>query len=107
MKVLVVEPGFTPKEAEIGSDLKSMQKVVGGLIEPVYPPSHRDDAIIICNEEGKLSGLPLNQPIRLEDGRPYDIIAGTFFICRAPDDSDEFEGLTEDQIYTYKKMYAW
>jgi len=107
MRVLIVEPGRSPKEAFIGKDLKSMQKVVGGYIEPVYPPIHKDDACIICNEEGKINGLPLNQPIKWEDGRPYDIIAGTFFICRAPEDSDEFAGLTDEQVETYKKMYAW
>lgn len=107
MRVLIVEPGLGPKEAVIGSDLKSMQSIVGGWIEPVSPPFHKDDAILICNEEGKLNGLPLNQPIRTRDGRIYDIIAGTFFICRAPEDSDEFEDLTDEQIDIYKKMYAW
>ena len=107
MRVLIVEPGLSPREAVIGKDLKSMQGVVGGWIEPVSPPFHKDDAIIVCNDEGKIAGLPLNQPIRLEDGSIYDVIAGTFFICRAPEDSEDFESLTDEQIDIYKRMYAW
>ena len=34
----------------------------------------------ICNEEGKLDGLPLNRALRDADGDIYDIVAGNFFI---------------------------
>lgn len=37
MKVLLVEPGKEPCPAEIGEGLKAMQKVVGGLIQAIYP----------------------------------------------------------------------
>ena len=35
----------------------------------------------ICNEEGKLDGLPLNRALRDADGDIYNIIAGTFLIA--------------------------
>lgn len=106
MRVLIVEPGSYPREAEIGNDLRSMQNVVGGYIEPVAPPFHQDDAIIVCNEEGKICGLPPNRPVRLDNGEIFDIIAGTFFICRAPEDSECFESLTDRQMVLYTRMYA-
>ena len=34
----------------------------------------------ICNEDGKLDGLPLNRALRDSDGDIYDIVAGKFFI---------------------------
>ncbi len=72
----------------------------------VTPPSHKDDAVIISNEEGKLIGLPFNRLIKLDDGIPYDVIAGTFFLCRAPWDSEDFESLSDTQIEVYSQMYA-
>ena len=37
MKILIVEPGKHPYEAEINSSLESLQKTVGGYIEAIYP----------------------------------------------------------------------
>ena len=77
------------KEAElreIGSGLESLQEAVGGWIEAVYP--YKDPVAIVCNEEGKLDGLPLNRALRDEDGYIYDVIAGTFLVV----------GLTEDNF---------
>ncbi len=48
MKVLIVEPGKYPREADIGHTLEAEQAVVGGTIEAVYP--WRDSACIVCNE---------------------------------------------------------
>mgnify|MGYP000382266717 CR=1 FL=1 len=59
MKVLMVEPGKSPYAAEIESGLKSLQAAVGGDIQAVYP--YEDPVALICNDEGKLMGLPLNR----------------------------------------------
>ena len=37
MNVLMVEPGKAPYETQIGDDLQSMQALVGGYLEAVYP----------------------------------------------------------------------
>ena len=105
MKVLVVEPNRKPRVAEIEDTLEAKQKVVGGLIEMVCPPIHPDDACLICNENGKFECRP-NRPIRLEDGRVYDIVFGTFIVCRAPEDSEDFASLSDEQISFYSKLYA-
>ena len=79
MNVLMVEPGKAPYETQIGSDLQSMQAVVGGYIQAVYP--YEESVALIANESGKLDGLPLNRALRDSDGDVYDIIAGNFFIA--------------------------
>ena len=79
MNVLMVEPGKAPYETQIGDDLRSMQAAVGGDIQAVYP--FEQSVVLICNESGKLDGLPLNRALRDSDGDIYDIIAGNFFIA--------------------------
>ena len=79
MNVLMVEPGKAPYEMQIGSDLQSMQVLVGGYIQAVYP--FEQPVALVCCESGKLDGLPLNRALRDSDGDIYDIIAGTFFIA--------------------------
>lgn len=96
MRIIIVEGGKRPYEAELEHDLESMRRCVGGDIEAVYEPGGRD-AALICNDEGKLLGLPLNRALRDEDGEIYDVIAGTFFICGAPADSENFTSLTDEQ----------
>ena len=79
LDVLLVEPGQYPRMTSIGSDLYSLQKAVGGDIEAIYP--YDDPIAIVCAEEGKINGEPLNRAIRDEDNDIVDIIAGTFFVC--------------------------
>ena len=104
MRVIVVEPKKKPVVQDIGSDLESMQKTVGGSIEAVYP--FDEPVALICNEEGKLLNLPLNRALRDDEGNVYDIISGTFFLCAAPTDSDHFAGLTDQHVKTYMERFA-
>ena len=97
MKILVVEPLKVPYEKEIDGSLESMQAVVGGLIQLLYPFEDPELALI-CNDEGKILGLPYNRALRDEDGRVYDVVAGTFFLCRARAGCEHFEGLTAVQV---------
>ena len=104
MQVIVVEPKKKPTAQDIGSDLESMQKIVGGSIEAIYP--FEEPVALICNEEGKLLNLPLNRALRDDEGNVYDIISGTFFVCAVPPDSDHFTGLTDQEIKTYMERFA-
>ena len=67
MKVLIVEPGKYPREADIEHTLEAEQAVVGGTIEVVYP--WRDRVGIVCNDNGIAENLPLNRMLG-----DYDII---------------------------------
>ena len=104
MKVLVVKPMEAPFVKHIIGSLNSMQKIVGGTIQAIYPFENPGIALI-CNDDGKLINLPLNRALYGKDGKLFDIVAGTFFLCRAPTDSDNFESLTDEQIKTYREQF--
>ena len=103
MRILVVEPERRPELREIDGSLESMQEIVGGLIQPVYP--FDDPVALVCNDEGKLMNLPANRGLRDNAGKIYDIVSGTFFLCGAPTDSDRFTGLTPEQIERYEEQF--
>ena len=71
MRVLFIPCGKKPEVREIDGSLESMQQLVGGLIQAVYP--FDDPVALICNDEGKLLGLPFNRALRNSEGEIYDI----------------------------------
>lgn len=104
MKIVYIAAGQRPEVKDIGGSLEDMKKLVDGYIEVIHP--FNDTALIVCNEEGKINGLPLNRSLlHPETGELYEIIAGNFFICDAPVDSDEFAGLSEEQVKTYMEQF--
>lgn len=101
MKVIIVEPEKAPQVKVIDGCLETYQKIVGGYIECVYP--FEDNVGLICNEEGKLEGLPLNRALRDSSGHLYDIIAGTFIVIGLS--ACDFTSLTDEQVEKYSGMY--
>ena len=102
IRVVLLEPGKLARVADIDSSLEGLQKTVNGLIEAAYP--FEEEVCIICNEEGKLNGMPLNRAIRCE-GQITDIIAGPCFVCSC--DKASFGSLTEAQQQKYLKMFKY
>lgn len=86
---------------EIPDTLDAMQAVVGGYIEEVTP--FNEPVAIVCNEEGKLNGLPYNRPLVDRNGLPYDILCGTFFIAGVQ--GERFVSLTDEQLGRFKSLY--
>ncbi len=103
MRVLVVEPERRPEVQEIDNSLTTMQEIVGGLIQPIYP--FDEPVALICNDEGKLMNLSPNRGLRDKNGQIYDIVCGTFFLCGAPPDNDRFTSLTPEQIKRYEERF--
>ena len=103
IRVVLLEPQKEARVVEIGSSLQSMQSVVGGLIEAVYP--FEEQVCIVCNEEGKLQGLPLNRALRDAEGNIYDIIAGTAFLCDCS--GEDFGSLTDAQAAKYLALFKY
>ena len=104
MQVVIVEPKKKPTVQNIDDGLEAMQKIVGGTIQAIYP--FDEPIALICNDEGKFLNLPLNRALRDNAGCVYDIVAGTFFLCAAPTDKDNFASLTEEQTQTCLKRFA-
>ncbi|MDR3766771.1 MAG: DUF3846 domain-containing protein [Butyricicoccus sp.] len=65
MKILVVEPNKAPYGTDIPPTLENMQVLVGGLIQAVYP--FEEPIALVCNDEGKLLGLPLNRVLYMPE----------------------------------------
>ena len=65
IKVVLVEPGKLARPAEIPAILEGMQAVVKGSIEAFYP--FEEEVCIVCNEEGKITGMPLNRAVYSEE----------------------------------------
>lgn len=91
LRVIAKEPGkpFTVKR--IPDTLEDLQKAVGGYIEVVHLWG---DLAVVCNEEGRLRGLPYNVTI---DGVSFvgDILlVGT--------EGEEFEDIDDDFINDFK-----
>ena len=57
MKAIRKKPGCKPEVIDIDNTLEALQAEVEGHIETV---TIANDAVIICNEEGRILGLPHN-----------------------------------------------
>lgn len=103
MKAIICEPIKRARIAEIKSDLKSLQSLVDGYIQVVYP--FEDRIGIVCNDEGKLNGLEPNRGLKDENGELYDILVGTFVIVGLS--NENFKSLNEAQTTKFMEMFYY
>ena len=82
-----------------------MQSLVEGDIEEYMP--FDDEVAIICNEEGKMRGLPLNRAVYVDNKEMVDIIAGKFFICYAPIESEKFLSMPKELARKYEEKFKY
>lgn len=101
MKVLKIEPGKVPERIDVDNELASLQSIVGGYIEVLYPDARRPVGLI-CNEEGKNCNLELNRAL-YKNGKPYDIIAGTFLVVGLSE--EDFTDLREEDAAYFEKLF--
>lgn len=87
IKVMVMEPRMAPYMTELDNSLEALQQAVGGYIECF---TFATDAAIICNEEGRLMGLPYNRTLLGVD------FVGTILIAGVK--GEEFADLPADWI---------
>ena len=102
INVLVVEPAKKPYAKEISPELSSLQKEVGGYIQAVYP--YEEPVAIICDKEAKLKGSELNRALRDEDGKIYDIVAGTFLVVGLGE--EDFSSLSPKHMEQFKEKFS-
>lgn len=94
IRVLYVQPGKYPEERTIPNTLRALQELVGGDIECCRP--WRDSVCVICNDSGKIDGLP---PNRLYGHA--DFLAGSFVVCG--NGGEDFISLTDRQVFLYER----
>lgn len=103
MLILSVEPGKVPETKEISGSLREMQELVGGHIQAIYP--FEEQVALVCNEEGLFLGLSANRGLRDKNGKLYDIVCGTFFLCGAPADAESFTSLSPEEIERFERRF--
>lgn len=99
MKVLLVKPFENPQVIDIKDELEVLHELVGGYIECIAIDRGVD---IVCNDEGKLMGLPLNRPLYINN-KIVDFISGDFFIVGVR--GCEFESLSDAMIKKWTETY--
>lgn len=97
-KVVYVEPHKPAYVTEIGKDLTSLQRAVGGFIEAIYDTD--DETLYVGNEESKLIGMDGNR--HMSNGR--GIIAGPFFVIGEKD--GDFRSLTDEEVEKYLDKFS-
>ncbi len=100
MEVVYVKPSCEPSVQKVGTGLRDMQRVVEGLVEPFFL---EDDVAILCNEEGKLNGMPANRPVFDKEGNLLDTIYGPFMVCGYKDGS--FVSLPKDKQRAFVETF--
>ena len=103
IRVLVVEPGEKPKLVEIDHTLEQLQKLVGGDIAASYPWT--DYCAVVYDDDGMAKGYPPNRLLVDGDGKPYDILKGTFFICGLSE--TDFASISDELAEKYTKLFYW
>ena len=96
MRIIICEPQKHPRVADIEHTLGSLQKIVGGCIEVLYP--YDEPVAVVCNECFLFEDLDWNRVVD-----PYGPIKGTFFVAGLSEDS--FCDLTNEQIEKYKALF--
>ena len=103
IQVVLCEPGKKARVTTIMNTLESLQKMVGGYIQAVYP--FDDPVAIICDEEGKLNGAEYNRSLKDETGKVYDILAGPFLVTGLSE--DDFASLSKEHQEKYCKLFEY
>lgn len=105
IQVLIVKPHLRPYGATICPSLRSMQDIVGGCIQVVHDGLLKDDAVIVCNEEGKLIGLLANRALRDSRSKVQDVICGTFMVVGTA--GEDFTSLTPRQFADWTDRFLY
>lgn len=101
MRIVVKKVGEMPRVKHIENDIEAFKEIVGGYIEIVQisnnPFNRLYKVICVCNEEGKLMGLPGNFFFG------GDLIVGDVFFCAV--NGEDFDSLNDDQVNCLMEVF--
>lgn len=90
MRAILKKVGEAPEIVEIENTLEALQDAVGGWIEAIYLDNN---AVLICDEEGKIKGKPFNFYTDL------DVIVGdVLFVSVADEDFTDITAEAEQTV---------
>ena len=104
IRMLRIDPLEKPVLIEVEHSLKKLQELVGGTLQAVYPWPE-DYVAVLTDDEGKFKGYPANRILEDEDGEPYDILVGPFFICGLS--MEDFASLPDDLAEKYTEKFKY
>ncbi len=81
---------------------RNSRSSLGGYIQAVY--LFDSPCAIVCGEESKLNGEPLNRALRDDEGHIYDVIAGTFLIVGLGE--EDFTSLGQKEMQEMSARFA-
>ena len=96
LKVVVLEVGKAPEVRLIMDDLKAFQQLVGGYVETTRMFGK---VLCVCNEEGKLEGMPPN----FLNWNADMIVGNVFFV--AHDGNGEFRSLNDAEVICLQQIF--
>ena len=103
IRVLLVEPMEKPRLVTVPHTLENLQELVGGYLQAVYP---WDDPVgLVCDDEAMFNGKVLNRALVDEDGNPYDIVKGSFFLCGLG--REDFCSISDELAEKYTERFYW
>ena len=98
MNILIVEPGKTPRPAQIPKTLEAMEEALGGTVQIGCFLPQRVFLVSRENPEGQA-------PNRcMPDRNGY--ISGPFLLCGIPEDGNSFASLTPGQQAEFQEVFA-
>ena len=97
ISVIIKQPGRVPYKTAISPTLKNLQQTVGGYIETV---TITEDAVIICNEEGRLQGMPHNCIVM-----GVDFVGPIVFAGVAGEEFTDFPPCFQDFKKTFRNLW--
>lgn len=103
IRVLLIEPGEKPRLVTVPHKLEELQRLVGGYIAATYP--WPDLVGVVYDDDGMAKGYPPNRLLTDEEGNPYDILKGTFFICGLS--KDDFDSISDEMEEKFTQMFYW
>ncbi len=104
IRMLKIAPLEKPRLIEVPHTLEVLQELVGGTLQAVYPWD-KDRVCVLCDDDGKFKGYPANRILEDEDGNPYDILVGTFYICGLS--QEDFASIPDDLAEKYTERFKY
>jgi hypothetical protein len=106
IQVLVINPDSTYEVCEIDQRLSTLQRLVGGYIEPIQV----EGATFWCNEEGKIHSLARNSMAtylwwKLDPAiEGLDELRGTVVVTGPADEGGDNSAVFESVVDLYRRM---
>lgn len=98
---LLLRIGQAPEIKMIDGSLDGLQQIVGGFIELI---TIEPGVVAVCNEDGRMLGLPTNRIVARTDGRCFDLVGDVVLV--GVDADGAIASLSADDAQAYAALYG-